>query len=112
MRVSRTGSSRLRRVVIASLRPCGDLARTRHPWERLWAVSSISVGGGCYPHPGGDARACTYLCAGDERPVGEPQNRARDHEPLDLARPLVDLGDLRVTVVPLDRELLGVPVAA
>ena len=33
-------------------------------------------------------------------------------EPLDLARALVDLGDLRVAVVALDGELLGVAVAA
>src|SRR5205814_4660021 len=41
-----------------------------------------------------------------------PEDLARDHEPLDLARPLVDLRDLRVAVVALDRELLRVPVAA
>src|SRR4051794_26928767 len=40
------------------------------------------------------------------------EDRARDHEPLDLARPLVDLRDLRVAVVALDRELLRVAVAA
>src|SRR6266581_4014648 len=37
---------------------------------------------------------------------------ARDHQPLDLARAFVDLGDLRVSVVALDRELLRVAVAA
>src|SRR5919109_3312527 len=47
-----------------------------------------------------------------ERLPPQPEDRARDHEPLDLARPLVDLGDLRVAVVALDRELLRVPVAA
>src|SRR5947208_12796135 len=47
-----------------------------------------------------------------ERTLLEPEDRARDHEPLDLARPLVDLGDLRVAVVALDRELLRVAVAA
>ena len=35
-----------------------------------------------------------------------------DHDALDLARALVDLGDLRVAVVALDRELLRVAVAA
>src|SRR6478736_1413614 len=40
------------------------------------------------------------------------EQRAGDHEPLDLARSLVDLGDLRVAVVALDRELLRIPVAA
>src|SRR4051794_26610917 len=40
------------------------------------------------------------------------EDRARDHEALDLARSLVDLGDLRVAVVALDGELLRVAVAA
>src|SRR4051795_4017664 len=40
------------------------------------------------------------------------QQRPRDHEPLDLARALVDLGHLRVAVVALGRELLRVAVAA
>src|SRR5437868_9641415 len=46
-----------------------------------------------------------------ERALGQPEDLARDHEPLDLARALVDLGDLRVAVVALDRELLRVAVA-
>ena len=40
------------------------------------------------------------------------EQRAGDHEPLDLARALVDLGDLGVAVVALGRELLRVAVAA
>src|SRR3954468_10089929 len=40
------------------------------------------------------------------------QERPRDHEPLDLRRPLVDLGDLGIAVVALGRELLRVAVAA
>src|SRR4051812_26717305 len=40
------------------------------------------------------------------------QQRPGDHELLDLARALVDLGDLRVAVVALGGELLGVAVAA
>src|SRR5687767_15768338 len=40
------------------------------------------------------------------------ENPAGDDEALDLARPFVDLGDLRVAVVPLDGELLRVAVAA
>src|SRR5436190_18982801 len=47
-----------------------------------------------------------------QRALRQPEDRTRDHESLDLARPLVDLRDLRVAVVPLDRELLGVAVAA
>src|SRR5436305_2284924 len=43
---------------------------------------------------------------------GLAQQRAGDHEPLDLARPLVDLGDLRVAVVALGGELLRIAVAA
>src|SRR5215210_321630 len=49
-----------------------------------------------------------------ERSFGLPQteDRARDHEALNLARSLVDLGDLRVAVEALDRELLRVAVPA
>src|SRR5829696_6251549 len=43
--------------------------------------------------------------------LGQPQDRTRDDKPLDLARALVDLRDLRVAVVALDWELAGVPVA-
>src|SRR4051812_37859280 len=57
--------------------------------------------------------------SGSERlPVGGLPARdfakqgAGDHEPLDLGRALVDLGDLGVAVVALGRELLGVAVAA
>src|SRR5919205_3803594 len=42
----------------------------------------------------------------------QTEDRPRDDDALDLARALVDLGDLRVAVVALDRELLRVPVAA
>src|SRR2546430_7903227 len=47
-----------------------------------------------------------------KRALRQPKDRACDYEPLDLARPLVDLRDLRVAVVPLDWELLRVAVAA
>src|SRR4029077_13189174 len=47
-----------------------------------------------------------------ERPLGEAEDRARDYEALDLARAFVDLGDLRIPVVALDRELLRVAVPA
>src|SRR5439155_5859527 len=40
------------------------------------------------------------------------EQRAGDDQPLDLAGALVDLGHLRVAVVPLHRELTGVAVAA
>src|SRR4051794_5777317 len=50
--------------------------------------------------------------AGDLVPGSFAQQRAGDDEPLDLAGALVDLGDLGVAVVALDRELLGVAVAA
>src|SRR5207249_11430800 len=49
---------------------------------------------------------------GCELAIGMREDAPRDHQPLYLARPLVDLGDLRVAVVPLDRELLRVAVAA
>src|SRR5207253_1870951 len=47
-----------------------------------------------------------------ERALREAEDRARDHEALDLARALVDLRDLRVAVIALDRELFRVAVAA
>src|SRR5687767_8153895 len=56
--------------------------------------------------------------AGLSRPVrrsaahGLAEQRAGDDEPLDLARALVDLGDLGVAVVALGGELLRVAVAA
>src|SRR4051794_13120029 len=40
------------------------------------------------------------------------QQRGGYHQPLDLAGPLVDLGDLRVAEVALDREVGEVAVAA
>src|SRR5919204_2855992 len=111
MRVRRTGSSRRRRLTRGrSGRTLS--ARNRNARVRMIAVSSIAVGGGCCPHPGGDARAYTYLRLRGERPLRQPEDRARDDEPLNLARPLVDLRDLRVPVVALDRKLLRVAVTA
>src|SRR3954452_20446217 len=43
---------------------------------------------------------------------GVTEEGPRDDQPLALARPLVDLGDLGIAVVPLRRELLRVAVAA
>src|SRR6266511_3420423 len=51
------------------------------------------------------------LC-GRAHAIEAAEDRPGDHETLDLARPLVDLRDLGVAVVALDRELLGVAVAA
>src|SRR5262245_30101483 len=50
--------------------------------------------------------------AGCERLLVRREDRPGDHEPLDLARAFVDLRDLRVAVVALDREFLRVAVAA
>src|SRR3954463_2066955 len=47
-----------------------------------------------------------------KRSLRQAEDRASDHEALDLARALVDLRDLRVAVVALDRKLLRVAVAA
>src|SRR5690348_1851902 len=47
-----------------------------------------------------------------KRSLREAEDRARDHEALDLARALVDLRDLRIAVVALDRKLLRVAVSA
>src|SRR5437764_3891389 len=53
------------------------------------------------------ARHCARLS-----PHSLAEDRAGDHEPLDLARALVDLGDLGVAVIALGRELLRVAVTA
>ena len=49
-------------------------------------------------------------------PIVYPELRLRPHlvhdDPLDLVGALIDLGDLSVAHHPLDREILGVPVAA
>ena len=58
------------------------------------------------------ARPRSQLDAGEERRPALAHHLAGDHEPLDLVRPLVDLGDLRVAHHPLDRVLLHVAVAA
>src|SRR3954454_22955549 len=44
--------------------------------------------------------------------LGETEDRTCDHETLNLAGALVDLRDLRIAVVALDRKLLRVAVAA
>src|SRR3954452_22669272 len=58
------------------------------------------------------ARSQARPHAGSGLARGVAEQRPRDHEALDLARALVDLGDLRVAVVALGRELLRVAVAA
>src|SRR2546421_819293 len=50
--------------------------------------------------------------SGEKRRALFLDHLTRDHEPLDLVRPLVDLRDLRVPHHPLDRVLLHVAVAA
>src|SRR4051794_32115456 len=72
------------------------------PSEDSWcSVSHAS-------HAAGDSNAS----ASSSTAHGLPQQRPRDHQPLDLRGPLVDLGDLGVAVVALGRELLRVAVAA
>src|SRR6185437_10504361 len=80
-------------------------------------VAWNAVGGGSKPPPGwGFSRACACTSMKSsprhQRAFRQAEDRARDDQALDLARPLVDLRDLRVAVVPLDRELLGVAVPA
>src|SRR5438045_3598800 len=60
----------------------------------------------------GSSRLRPMSLALGERALGEAEDRSGDHESLDLAGPLVDLRDLRVAVVALDRKLLRVAVAA
>ena len=76
------------------------------PRTRRCRWRSAPSGTGFATPPEADPRACPSLAR------GLAQQRAGDDEPLDLARALVDLGHLRVAVVALDRELLGVAVAA
>src|SRR5437764_950826 len=52
-----------------------------------------------------------HLRLDSQRPLAGSEDRARDHEAVDLARPFVDLRDLGVAVIALDRKLLRVPVA-
>src|SRR5205823_9411596 len=82
------------------------------------AASTSSVGCTRFGSPTAAAtrRSCPTCSTSGSRlhrhPLLQAENRAGDHEALDLARPLVDLRDLRVAVVTLDRELLRVAVAA
>ena len=62
--------------------------------------------------PAGLAPASKRLTALTGAPACPGSDAADRRAPLDLARALVDLGDLRVAVVALDRELLRVAVAA
>src|SRR5262249_9434702 len=90
------------------------------PSSRSAATRSISS-------PGHTGRPNSYsraafpnLSGGASRLANRRQSRpallahhlAGDHEPLDLVRALVDLGDLRVAHHPLDRVLLHIAVAA
>src|SRR5688572_17481575 len=94
------------------------LIRSREAWRRhgdsplprrsSWATRVVrgqSPPGDC---PLGSARSARD----GKRALVRPQEVAGDHDSLDLARALVDLGDLRVAVVPLGRELARVAVAA
>ena len=89
------GSAPLLRAARAATPSSSPTAR------RTWSASPTSATSG---GPPSSARASAR--------DAEAEHRAGDHEPLDLARALVDLRDLRVAVVALDRELLRVPVAA
>src|SRR5437868_404792 len=113
MRVRRTGSSRLRALTCGSAIQRARESRHSFGTDRYaesryrrtqWVV-------GVHPHPGGDARACTSR-GHRHRALRQTEYRPRDHGPLDLARPFVDLGHLRVPEVALDRELLREAVPA
>src|ERR1022692_3094329 len=69
-----------------------------------WMPSSFMV------RSSGKKLACSNISR-QERPA-LTHHLARDHEPLDLLRALVDLRDLRVAHEALDRVLLDVAVAA
>src|SRR5204862_6524792 len=67
---------------------------------------------GCTASSAGRARRACEGTSLREIALAEGEDRAGDHEPLDLARALVDLRDLGVAVEALHRELLRVAVAA
>src|SRR5262245_10525928 len=130
MRVRRTGSSGARGltpVAYARPRPEPPLARhgigTKSAQTRASLLGSVDrEGGGRGPTQGWGCGSRPVLMGQVRGPglsLGErslllPQSEdgAGDDEPLDLARALVDLGDLRVALVPLDGELLRVAVPA
>src|ERR671933_585816 len=92
----------------ASARKAKTSAAGRSTTTSLVASTRRTRAGGAVfgdPHLGADPRR-----SGLARHIAE--QRPRDHEPLDLARALVDLGDLGVPVVALGGELLRVAVAA
>src|SRR3990170_5309199 len=116
MRSSLTGSSRFRLIDLGSRRH--DVDTMRAPRVRGSALSSRRVAGGGPSGPGGTPGSPPRVGsagAGSRRvspALAEAEDRARDHEALDLARALVDLRHLRVAVVAFDRELRREAVAA
>src|SRR5262249_33360955 len=85
-----------------------DPAQTRAPNSGIvdlsgwWVFTPTRVG----------TRARVHLRRHRQGAFCQPEDRACDHETLDLARPFIDLGDLRIAEVALDRELLRKTVAA
>src|SRR4051794_24145418 len=85
--------------VIASIGRAGSSPQRSLQWRRASAIGSI--------RSGLVVIAPATLFAG-----GLAQQGAGDDEALDLRRSLVDLGDLRVAVVALGRQVARIAVAA
>src|SRR5262245_35218322 len=89
---------------------CGEGTPPKAPAARSQRTPSHEADASAVPtstrdllrRPRGDAEA----------PIRAAQELTGDHDPLDLARALVDFGDLGVAVVALGRELARVPVPA
>src|SRR5208283_4255634 len=100
-------------VAASSISPSSADMRSRGAAAAGGGGGGATGGGGGPPHATtqseANASACREVRAIIRSPLQEPRG---DHDALDLARPLVDLGDARVAVVTLDRELGGVAVAA
>ena len=101
--------SRQRFIVNGRSRRCGRIAGR----DRLVVVEEVALRDPVVREEDAVARSRAVTRGHCERRAALlAQHLAGDHEPLDLVRALVDLGDLRVAHHPLDRVLLHVPVPA
>src|SRR2546425_12464541 len=81
-------------------------------WMPSSCMSSLSAIVECSKNSAGRAPANALRDRGEQEHPRFLHHLARDHEPLDLLRALVDLGDLRIAHEALGGVLLDVAVAA
>src|SRR4051794_37149137 len=87
--------------------------RTGSPLSVVNGASRSGVERYASSQPSSGVWTCSVATRASLESAGQlSQEPARDDEPLDLGGPLVELGDLRVAVVALGRELARVAVAA